>query len=312
VSVLLMISGLGLLLLPGLSQPVGRRLVPSTWSWICLVALVGGTLMIEGLFLLYAAPTVLRAIGIPGLAALCQHMLNVLVPGGPILGWLGAGAAFIVTGGMAIAVGKYRRITRLVRVGCAHREHRAIGSCDLVVLPTEAVMAVSIAGSPPQVIVSEGLVDMLSDEEFAAVLSHESAHLAHNHHRFLTFASAIEHGFCCLPLIRRSTHALRTGIERWADEEAIAASPEGRTCLRSALVKVTSSFANSMLPAFSGPETLVERLSALRDDSPRQTPLSLGLILVPGSLLGGTGTVAMGTTFATIWTVIAAAGHCPL
>lgn len=311
-SLLLIVSGLGLVLLPGLTQSLGRRLVPSTWSWMCLVALVGGALMIEGGLLLYAVPTVLRTIGIPGLAALCQRMLNALVPGGPVFGWIGAVATLTVAYGIAVGIVKSRRIAEVVRVESAHGKHHVVGSCDLVVLPTDAVIAVSVAGSPTQIVVSEGLVHMLSDDEFAAVVCHETAHLDHYHQRFLTFASAIEHGFWCVPLIRRSTHALRSGIERWADEDAIAALPEGRDYLRSALVKVTSSFMNPALPAFSGAETLVERLSALREDPPRPTSLSLGLILVPGSLLSGTGVIGAGAIFAAIWTLIAAAGHCPI
>ena len=268
--------------------------------------------MIEVGLLLYAAPTVLQAIGVPGLAELCQHMLNALVPGGTILGWIGAGAAVTVSGGIAIGIVQSRRVAGAVRVESALGEHHSMSSCDLVVLPMDSAIAVSVAGSPPQIVVSDGLVRMLSDDEFAAVIRHETAHLDHRHQRFLTLASAIEHGLWWVPLIRRSTHALRSGIERWADEEAIAALPGGREYLRRALVKVTSSFVHPALPAFSGVETLVERLSALQEDRQRPTPLSLGLILVPGSVLGGTGAIGAGAIFAAFWTFISAAGHCPI
>lgn len=311
-SVVLIVSGLGLVLLPGFTRARGRRLVPSTWSWMCLVALIGGAALIEGALVLYAAPTVLRAIGTPALAALCQHLLNGLVPGGPVFGWLGAAASMTVAVGIVIGIVKSRRTAQMVRVESALGEHCAAGSCDLVVLPTDAVIAVSVPGSPRQIVVSQGLVHLLSDDEFATVVRHETAHLRHHHQRFLTSASAIEHAFWYLPLIRRSTRALRCGIERWADEEAMTASPDGRESLRTALLKVTSSFVQPGLAAFSGPETLLERLAALEDEAPRSASLSIGVLLIPGSLLGGVGVIGAGATLATIWTLVSAAGHCPL
>jgi len=67
------------LLCPG-SPRAGRQLEPAEWARLCLFALVGGAVAAEAAFLLLAAPTALRAAGVPALAAACERMLQPLTP----------------------------------------------------------------------------------------------------------------------------------------------------------------------------------------------------------------------------------------
>lgn len=108
----------------------------------------------------------------------------------------------------------------------------------LVVVPSRRIFAYGIAGQPSQVVVSDGLVGTLANDEFAAVLRHEATHLRHHHERHLLLAGVIEHTLGLPPLVRRSVAVLRCALERWADEEAATSEAE-RATIRSALLRVT-------------------------------------------------------------------------
>jgi Peptidase family M48 len=267
--------------------------------------------MIEGALVLYAAPTVLRAVGIPGLATLCQRMLNTLVPGGSAFGWLGAGLAVMILVGTGVGTVRARRQIAAVRAESGLGIHVRGRACDIVVLPTDATIAVSVGGNPGQIVVSEGLVGLLSEAELSAVLAHEVAHLRHRHQRFSVIATVVEHGLWSLPLMRRTTRSLRCGVERWADEEVIATVPDARLQLQSALLKVTSTSIGAALMAFSDSDAIAERLWALQNP-PEQRRIALGIVLTPGLLLGTTGLAGTVVASATAWSVLTAAGHCPI
>ncbi|MGH9242717.1 MAG: M56 family metallopeptidase, partial [Acidimicrobiales bacterium] len=222
---LLAVAGLGLLALPWLARPLGRRLAPSEWSRLCLLAIGAGAAAVEAAAVLLAAPTVLRALGVPALAASCQRMLGPLTPGGPAAGWAAAAVGVTIPVLGAIGVVRARRTCQAARVEPCLGEHRTLDEGELVVLPTPHVLAVSVAGPGGQVVVSEGLVNALSPAQLDLVISHEAAHLANDHHRYLTLATAVEHAFAAFPPARRSTAALRVALERWADEEATAGVP---------------------------------------------------------------------------------------
>ena len=78
--------------------------------------------------------------------------------------------------------------------------------------------------SPPQVVISDGLVAQLDDEQLEAVIRHEVVHHTHRHWRFLALATSMERALGPLPLVRRGTEGLRDGLEAWADDGAVAAS----------------------------------------------------------------------------------------
>jgi beta-lactamase regulating signal transducer with metallopeptidase domain len=136
------------------------------------------------------------------------------------------------------------------------------------VLPSRRLFAYGIAGQPSQVVVSDGLVDTLAEEELAAVLRHEATHLRHHHERQLLVASVVEHTLGAVPLIRRSVAVLRCALERWADEEA-ATSDADRASVRSALLRVTEAMVAGEVVAFVTAATVAERIEALEAARPR-------------------------------------------
>lgn len=307
----LLLAGLCLLALPGAARRLGRRLAPAEWARLCVVALAAGAAVLELAVLLYASPTVLRAIGIPDLADVCERALGVLLPGGALLGW----PAAVVAAALPLLIGagavRARRSQRAVHVEAWLGEHERFGGHALVVLPTDCVLAFCANGSTPQIVVSRGLVAALTPDELDAVLRHEAAHLEHRHQRFLLLASALEHGLAVLPFIRPSTAALRTALERWADEAAAGTSYASRAVLRRALLGVTTAMVSPAVAAFSAADTVAERLAALNDDAPRPSALRRAAAYAPGALFSATVLVTMGAWAGEASHLLAWTAHCP-
>lgn len=293
--------GLGLLGLPWLARPLGRRLHPAEWARLCLVAVVGGGLVVEAAAFLLAA-------------MLCERLLRGQVPGGPVTVWATAGVAVTlpVLGGRGWK--RARSTTRQARIEGWLGRHHDHGGRRLVVLPTARLVAVSVPGRRPmlsdQIVVSEGLVDMLGPGELDAVVGHEAAHLRHRHHLYLAAAAAVDQAFRWFPLARRSTATLRVALERWADEEA-AATAGDRSVVRDALLSVTASLvAAPSLAAFSAAETIGERLDALEGGAPRPRLASHLLLYVPGAVLVAAGLVAWSSWAGEAGRILAMAARC--
>ncbi|MDQ3353046.1 MAG: M56 family metallopeptidase [Actinomycetota bacterium] len=308
----ILLSGGAFLVLPGLVLRPGRRMAPARWAWLCVVSLVVGATMVQLTTLLLAAPTVLHALGIPALASACQRLLGSLVPGGALVGWAAAAASVTmpVLAGRGLAAA--RRTRRDVEVEAHHGDHRTWNDHDVVLLPTDEVLAVSVGGRHRQIIVSRGLVAALSDAEVEAVLRHEAAHQEQRHQRFLLLATALERGLPFLPLLRRSTATLRLALERWADEEAAGVDPEARRVLHSALLGVTWAVVNPSLAAFSAAETLIERLRALELAPLQSSPIPRAVLLAPGLALGLLSLSALSIWIGDARVLLAMAGRCPI
>ncbi len=309
--VVLVLSSLGLLLLPGCLRRAGRRLPPAEWAQLSVVVLGVGAVMFETALLLLGAPTVLRALGAPVLADICQRLLGSLVPGGPVAGWWAAGSAIAIPAIAGRGAWQAIRAHRALRIEPLLGRHHGLGRHELVVLPSQQVFAFSIAGRRSQVIVSEGLAGQLSPQELQAVLRHEVAHLERRHQRWLVLVTALEHGLVLLPLLRRSTAALRCALERWADEDAAGNSPEGRATLHAALVRVTNAMLAPGVAAFSAADTLLERLQAMERALPPPPLLQRWLVYVPLALIGGLTVMSLGLWLGDAHFVVATMGLCP-
>jgi Zn-dependent protease with chaperone function len=311
VAPVLFLAGVSLLALPAMARRLGRRLAPDEWSRLCVVALVVGAAVLELSLILYAAPTVLRAAGVPELADVCERALGRLLPGRAALGWPAALAAlaFPVVAGLGAL--RAHRSQSAVRVETCLGEHGEFCGHAFVVLPTDSVLAFCSNGPIPQIVVSRGLVAALSPKELDAVLRHEAAHLEYRHQRFLLVASALDHGLAVLPFIRTSTAALRTALERWADEAAAGTSCASRAVLRRALLGVTAAMMNPGVAAFSAAETVVERLNALGDDPPRPSALRRIAVYAPGVAISGTVVASLGAWAGQAGHVVAWVSHCP-
>jgi Zn-dependent protease with chaperone function len=303
---------LGLLALPAALCRLGRRLDPAEWSRFCLGSLIAGAALLEFTVVLYAAPTALRALGIPELANLCERALGALAPGGRVLGWPAGAVAIALPVAMGVFVRRARRQQAAVHVERCLGDHGEFAGHALVVLPTETVVAFCANGPTPQIVVSDGLVEALGPDELAAVLRHEAAHLELGHQRVLVLAGALARTLFLFPFVRKSTSVLRTGLERWADESAAGASPANRRQLRRALLAVATMKVNVAVPAFSAEDTVAERLDALGAEPVRPSLRRRLAAYAPAAVLSVAVVMAVGA-FAgeAAHHLVAWSHHCP-
>lgn len=308
----ILLSGGLLLALPGLAHPLARRVPPEHWARASAAALVVGAAMVQLTALLIAAPTVLRALGVHALAAACERLLGPMTPGGGVVGWTAAALAVAlpVLAGRRVATAV--RTRRQLEVEPGLGDHQSWEGHDLVVLPTDDVLAFSAGGSSSQIVVSRRLVAALSPPQLQAVLRHEAAHLAHRHQRFLLVANTLD---LRLPYVlrplRRSTASLRVALERWADEAAAGADPQARYELRDALFATVTATINATVPGFSTADTVMDRLRALEAPPPRLAPGGHAVLSSPALGLTVLGLAALAFWMGDIQVVLAMAGRCP-
>ena len=99
-------------------------------------------------------------------------------------------------------------------------------------------MAFCIPGARPLLVLSSGMVAELDDDQLAAVVAHERAHLREHHHLLLLPFVAWEAALPVLPAAARAHAAVRTLVEMRADDVALASltGPGERRTLARAIV----------------------------------------------------------------------------
>jgi len=302
-------AALVLLGLPAALARVGRRLAPSEWAWLCAVAIGGGAFVLEAVVLLRAAPGVLAAAGFDAFAAACGRALGPLLTGGADVTWAAATAAGVLPAAAAVALHRARRLRSRLAAELWLGERHDIAGGSVVVLPLRRPLAVSFHHSEPLVIISQGLVDMLDEEEVAAVVGHERAHLDHDHQRLQSVRTAVAPVLGRLPVVRRSLAVFDLAVERWADE-ASASDHERREILRRSLLRVAGVAPLAGVAAFADASTVAARLDALA--SP---PAILGrtlhpLLYLPGIVVAAVATPAVVERVQQAVAVAAMAGRC--
>lgn len=310
-SILLGSGALALVLLPAVAWRVGRKLPPREWARVVVTCLVTGAVGVELALGLLAAPTVLGAVGVRELAAACARTLGDLAPGGPLAGWLSAGLAVAIP--VLVARGTWRavRARRGLRIEATLGTHEPWASCELVVLPSDRLLAMTVPGTPAQIVVSQGLVEALPEPELRAVLRHEQTHAEHHHDRCLLVAVAIEAGLGRVPLVRRSTAVLGLALERWADEHAAQGSAPRRAHVRDALDRVGSALlGDPAVAAFSTEATLVERVAALDAPPPRPSLRQRITVYCHAAVFSSVAAVGLGLWLAEARMMLAMSGLC--
>jgi hypothetical protein len=139
--------------------------------------------------------------------------------------WLGGAAT------VALLFGSIRA-GRSVR---AWRRHRCAESGAPTLVDSDDWFAYSLPGPGGRVAVSAGLVDALDGDELEVVLAHERGHAVYRHDRHLLVA---ELAAAFVPPVEWLRRRLRFTLERWADEEAVAAIGGDRERVAFTLAKV--------------------------------------------------------------------------
>lgn len=311
-----LIGGLGLLALPGLVRGMGSHLPPRCWAALCGFALSAGSVLVLSFLLLMSAPRLLVAANLSTWAHICERMLGRLSPGGLPVALSSAILLVMLCVLGFCALRDARRSVEWAQVGFTpNRAGGSVGRFDVVVVPSQRLCALSVPatlGRPAQVVLTQGVVEALSDEELEIVCAHEAAHLDRAHHRQLAVALAVESAFRWWPPARSSCRAIRLALERTADEVAAGASVRRRGLLCSALLAVAGVPPTRAVAAFSAVDGLVERIDAL-SGAPRTSRATWWtLVLIPGVLVGLASMVGLGWWGHQAWHALSMASHCPL
>lgn len=150
----------------------------------------------------------------------------------------------------------HRMVVDLVGVGhdAALAQPGARGR-GLRVLEVAEPLAYCLPGVRSRVVVSEGTLTTLTNDEVSAILTHERAHLRARHDLVLEAFTAVHAAF---PRLVRSSNALgavQLLVELLADDAAVRTA--GRTPLARALVACAAGRAPSGALAAGGPSTVV-------------------------------------------------------
>ena len=181
-----------------------------------------------------------------------------------VLGWP-LWAAYVIVFAITLVIGA-RLTYAVLQVAIATRRRRAhhrmvvdlVGKSQgnhLRILNVAQPLAYCLPGVRSRVVVSEGALNALGDNEMAAILSHERAHLRARHDLVLEMFTAVHAAF---PRFVRSGNALdavRLLIEMLADDAAVRAA--GPTPLARALVACASGRTPSGALAAGGPTTVL-------------------------------------------------------
>ena len=305
--------GLVLVAAPAWVAPLGRHLHPADWARWVAGSLALGAVALEAAMLFTAAPTVLHAAGVHGLADACIRMAGSAPPGGAPAGWAAAAVAValptMIVSSWWINRQKQRRIAAAVAIVPAADRFGG----DVFVVPYHDPLAFSVphtAGG--RVVVSTALATALSESELAAVVRHERAHLRYRHGSYLMLGAALDRALVLHPFVRASTAQLRCALERWADEEAAGATAADRATARGALLAAALAPLPVAVAGFGPVETVAARVAALERPAQRSTPLSRLVATAP--LLALTFVVAgtAGSAGGDIWAVLTMPVRCAL
>jgi hypothetical protein len=192
-------------------------------------------------------------------------------------------------------------ILRIVRSGrgllSLYRIHRDLPSTEsVIVIDSTRLDAFATPAPAGRVVITSGLLRVLTATERRVVLAHEQSHVAHRH-VFWTLAADL--AAAVNPLLRPTATTIGHVIERWADEDAADLLGDrqlvARTIARAALLRHESQVtASGLLPAATGGD-VPGRVRALLAPPPRRRPLAL-VVLAALLAAGALATVAVEQT----------------
>jgi Zn-dependent protease with chaperone function len=224
------LAGVLALAAPGLAAAVSdRRTSPRVAAAVHLWALIGMAVAPVALLFCLADPGSM-------LRGTCH---GVLEHHGHILAWAALAVAGSILAWLVLAGARTLRATRAAdprRLG-AGQPTSTEGGVPLYVLPVERPVAFAVGLRRARVVVSQGLMDLLSEEECRAALAHEVAHVRGGHPALLFLGRVMAQAFGALPPVRRAFASLRRELEASADDHAVRAVGDPEV-VASAIAKV--------------------------------------------------------------------------
>jgi Zn-dependent protease with chaperone function len=252
VSAALILLGYAALLAMAGPRPLGRASWPEraprlgiiAWQTLAVSTLAAAAL--AGLALII--PTVRISADLARLLTACVMALReqYATPGGAAAGATGAVLAMALIARAAWCVG--RSLIEAFGGRARHRDTLAlVGTATpqlgAVVLDHDEPAVYCLPGRHRRIVVTSGALRTLNDEQLAAALAHERAHLAERHDLILAWSSGLARAFPRIELFRRAHAETARLVEMLADDVAT------RSADRLTLAEALLSLAQSRTPA---------------------------------------------------------------
>ncbi|NQU37555.1 MAG: M56 family metallopeptidase, partial [Actinobacteria bacterium] len=203
------------------------------WSWLAAFMSVFLAIAMAGLQMISDEVAHLLLTGTGGsaahFAAISAQTACVLILAIASAGSL-LGAASVASSARKMRRESARHLSQL-RVAARFDSH-----LNTFVVASDGLAAYSIAGPTPSIVVTEGVINTLSERELAAVVAHEAEHLRDRHALKLAAASGLRRVFGYVPLFRTGHQQLPQLLEMVADDSAARTS--GRRNLASAVLRM--------------------------------------------------------------------------
>ena len=254
------------------ARPLAERLPPRTAAWLLAgsaLLLAAASSAVLGLLALTAA------VRLPPVDAIGKLSLRVVLRTDPASLPVGVAAGALLAA-VAVAAGRaaWLRAAALVE---AHRQARGLpGAGQLVVLADDAADAYAAPGWPGRIVVTSGMLGALSRDEREVLLAHERAHAASRHY---LFTSAARLAAAANPLLRPVASAVGYSVERWADEQAAAAT--GNRPLAARTVAKAALAAGAAPPRRPGPAAVLAAACPLGVRGAGPVPRRVAALLCP-------------------------------
>lgn len=212
----------------------------------------------------------LALLGLAALPVTALSCLALVTGGGLAAAPLGLLALYLLRVGWAAV-----RVTRATRRLAAATALAAAGPLhvpggkDGIVMAGGPPLAYALGGRSGQVVISQDLFGLLDDDERAAVVAHELAHLRLRHHRLLRFAQIARAALGqAVPAAQRAYMALARELEAIADEAAARTVADRRLVARALAKAALATPAAGPPLAFGDERDLAYRLDRLTTDRP--------------------------------------------
>lgn len=196
-------------------------------AWQSLTAAAVGAVVLAGLALVL--PTVRVSAGLADLLRACVMALRAqyATPGGAATGATGAVLALVVLGRCGLCVISALRTASRGRA--QHREVLALAGrlrpeIGAVVLCDAEPAVYCLPGRGKRIVVTAGALELLDDEQLAAVLAHERAHLDQRHDLVIAWALGLARAFPRIGLFAGGLSESRRLVELLADDVATRSS----------------------------------------------------------------------------------------
>ena len=199
------------------ARPLANRLPPVAATWLLAgssLALAAASSAVLGMLALSAL------VRIPFVASVANLSVGAISRGDPVSLPIAIAAGGLLAAAAAAAVrALWRRGTAIVEAG--RQASQLPGSGQVVVTEDDAADAYTLPGWPCRIVITSGMLRVLSGPERQVLLAHERAHAGGSHY---LFTSAARLAAAANPLLRPVAAEVGYTVERWADECAATAT----------------------------------------------------------------------------------------